>query len=364
MGGIRVKLFKETVDGIRPVDEGAKQVAKEQWDKLLKPLGSLGTLEDIAIKIAGIRGEVQDNIDKKAIVVMSSDNGVYEEGISSSPRIFTVLLAEAMVKGITGVATLAKFAKSDIVTVDIGMDSDYSHEDLINRKIAYGTKNFYKEPAMTREEAIRSIEVGIEIGDDLFKKGYKILGTGELGMGNTTTSSAILSAFSGLDPKLTCGVGGGLTKDQLENKIRVVRESIEKHRPKKEDPIDVLSKLGGFDIGGMCGLYLSAAKNRRPIVMDGFISGAAALCAIKINPLVREYIIPSHLSKEPGAIYLHQQLDIAPMLDLKMRLGEGSGCPLAFQVIESSLFALNNMGTFKDATIDSSILLDMRTEKL
>lgn len=355
-------LFKKTLESIKPADEQVKAKCKLKWDSLLKPLGSLGTLEELGIKISGMTGKIENKIDKRAIVVMAADNGILEEGVSASPLEFTVLLTKAMVKGITGVATLAKFVHAEIVTVDIGLKSQYTHENLIDRKIAYGTKNFCKEPAMTREEAIRSIEIGIEIGDELFQQGYDILGTGELGMGNTTTSSAILSVLGGLDPEATCGVGGGATKEQLEIKINAIRRGIELHNPNKEDPVDILSKVGGFDIGGMCGLFLSAAKNRKPIVMDGFISSAAALCAIKLNPLVKEYIISSHLSDEPAANLMLEELGLEAMLNLKMRLGEGSGCPLAFQVIEAALFTQSNMGTLEEATIDSSILLDMREQ--
>ncbi len=215
---------------------------------------------------------------------------------------------------------------------------------------------------MSYEEAIKSIEVGIEIGDQLFAQGYEIIGTGELGMGNTTTSAAVLSVFSGLDVSLTCGKGAGITEEQYDKKKNTILKGIELNKPNKEDPIDVLSKVGGFDIGGMCGLFLSGAKNRIPVVVDGFISSAAALCAVKLNPHVKDYLIPSHLSDEPGSRYLLDELGLAPMLDMNMRLGEGSGCPLAFQIIDAALYTQENMGTFQQATIDSSILVDIREE--
>lgn len=357
-----MELLKTTLDSIKPSNKEAEEKCKLKWDSLLKPLGSLGTLEEIGIKLAGITGKIDNKIEKRAVVVMSADNGIIEEGVSASPQVFTTLLTKGMAEKITGVATLAKFANAETITVDIGLNSDFVDEGVINRKIAYGTKNFCKEPAMTYEEAIQSIEIGIEIGDQLYEEGYDILGTGELGMGNTTTSSAILSVISGIDVPLTCGVGGGATREQLKDKIDAIERGIKLHNPNKEDPIDILSKLGGFDIGGMCGLFLSAAKNRKPIVMDGFISSAAALCAIRLNPNVKDYIIPSHLSDEPGAKYMFKELDLDPMLDLKMRLGEGSACPLAFQIIDAALFALENMGTLEEATIDKSILLDMREQ--
>jgi nicotinate-nucleotide--dimethylbenzimidazole phosphoribosyltransferase len=355
-----MNLLKQTLNEIKPVNEETKQTTKLKWDGLVKPLGSLGTLEELSIKIAGITGKENNKIDKKVIVVMASDNGVTEEGVSGCPQSFTTLLTDSMARGITGVATLAKFTNTDIVTVDIGLNSDYTHKNVINKKIAYGTKNFIKEPAMSYEEAIKSIETGISIGDKLFDEGYDILGTGELGIGNTTTSAAILAVFSDLDVDFICGKGAGMSEEQYAGKKKTIVEGISLHKPNKEDPIDVISKVGGFDIGGICGLFLSAAKNRKPVVMDGLISSIAALCAVKINPLVKEYIIPSHLSDEPGAKFILEALGLSPMLNMKMRLGEGSGCPLAFQIIEASLFTKENMGTFEEATIDGNLLLDIR----
>lgn len=357
-----MELLKSTIQSIAPANIEIKEATKEKWDGMVKPLGSLGTLEELAIKISGITGKIENKMDKKAIVVMASDNGVFEEGVTSTPQIITTLLTEGMVQGITGVATLGRFVGADIVTVDIGLNSDYSHEKVLNRKIAYGTKNFCKGPAMTYEEALQSIEIGIEIGDMLFKEGYDIIGTGELGMGNTTTSAAVLSVFSGLDVSITCGKGAGITEGQYENKKNTILKGIELNKPNKDDPIDVLAKVGGFDIGGMCGLYLSGAKNRIPVVIDGFISSAAALCAVKLNPLVKDYLIPSHLSDEPGAKYMLEQLELQPMLNMKMRLGEGSGCPLAFQIIDAAFYTQEHMGTFQQAMIDSSVLVDIREE--
>ncbi|MDR7870493.1 MAG: nicotinate-nucleotide--dimethylbenzimidazole phosphoribosyltransferase [Tissierellaceae bacterium] len=354
--------LKSTIQSIEPSDSKIKQQTKEKWDGLVKPLGSLGTLEELAIKISGITGKTSNKIDKKAIVVMASDNGVYEENVASAPQIVTSLLTEGMAKGITGVATLGKFVDADIITVDIGLNSDFSHERVINRKIANGTKNFTKESAMTYEEAIKSIEIGIEIGDKLYNEGYEIIGTGELGMANTSTSAAVLSVLSGLDVDITCGKGAGITEEQYAHKKNTIIKGIDLNKPNKEDPIDVLSKVGGFDIGGMCGLFLSGAKNRIPVVIDGFISSVAALCAVKLNSDVRDYIIPSHLSNEPGARYVLDELGLSPMLNMNMRLGEGSGCPLAFQIIDAALYTQDNMGTFQQATIDSTVLVDIREE--
>lgn len=355
-------LLKNTLKDIKEVDKTYREKSKERWDGLVKPLGSLGKLEEISMQIASITKTLDYKIEKKAVVVFSSDNGVLEENVSSSPKVFTTLLTKAMAKKITGVATLNKFVNADTITVDIGLDSDFRDDRVIYKRISNGTKNFVKEPAMTYEQAIRSIEVGIEIGDKLFSEGYDILGTGELGMGNTTTSTAILNVFSDLDVEIICGKGGGVTEEQYRDKKNAIVKGIELNKPNKEDPVDVLAKVGGYDIGGMCGIFLSAAKNGKPAVIDGFISSAAALLAFNLNPLVKDYIIPSHLSDEPGSRFMFDELGLKPLLNLNMRLGEGSGCPLAFNIIEASLFAGNNMGTFEEATIDSSILLDMREE--
>lgn len=355
-------LLEKTLSEIEPSDKSMKQKVKIKWDKIGKPLGSLGKLEEIGIKIAGMTGKYTNEIKKKAIIVMAADNGIFEENIASSPKIFTKILVENTAAGITGVSSLAKYTNTDVYVVDLGVDAEIEDETVIHRKIAYGTKNFTKEPAMTYSEAVKAIEHGISIADDLYKKGYDIIGVGELGIGNTTTSSAILTVLSDLSVDETCGLGAGLTAEQYENKKRVIREGINKNKPNPNDPIDILSKVGGFDIAGMCGVFLSAAKNKKPAVIDGFISSAAALCAVRLKPEVKDYILPSHLSKEPAALYMLKELDLEPMLNLHMRLGEGSGCPIAFQIIETALYLEENMGTFEDMKIDSSILLDMREQ--
>lgn len=355
-------FLRQTLEAIKPSNKEVIKIARAKWDGLVKPIGSLGTLEEVTIKIAGMTGTIKNVIDKKAIVVMASDNGVVEEGVSSAPQVFTKVLTESMANGITGVATLAKYTNTDITIVDIGLIGEFNNSKVLNKKVANGTKNFTKGPAMTYEEAVKSIEIGIEIADNLFKEGYDILGTGELGIGNTTTSAAVLRVFSGLEIDAIAGKGAGLSEEQLKKKQDVILKGIELNKPNKEDPIDVIAKVGGFDIGGMCGLYLSAAKNRKPIVIDGFISSAAALCAIKLNPLVKDFIIPSHLSDEPGARFMMNELGLKPMLDLGMRLGEGSGCPLAFQIIEAGLYTLEHMGTFEQASINSTVLVNIRED--
>lgn len=355
-----MKLLEETLEKIKAGNKETKEKVKIKWDRLGKPLGSLGRLEEIGIKIAGMTGKTENTVEKRAIIILAGDNGVYEENIASSPQVFTKILVDNTAGGLTGVATLAKYVNSDIYVIDLGVDGEIDHPDVIQRKLAYGTDNFTKGPAMSYGDAVKAIEIGIEEADKLFCEGYDMLGVGELGVANTTTSSAILSVLTGLGPEITCGLGAGLTPEQFDLKKEVIERGIEFNRPNPADPIDVIAKLGGFDIAGMCGVYLSAAKNRKPVVIDGFISAAAALCAVRLKPEVKDYLLPSHLSNEPAARRVLEELGLEAFVNLEMRLGEGSGCPLGFQIIDIALFTENNMGTFDDLKIDSSILLDMR----
>lgn len=355
-----MELLKNTLQCIEPLNKEAMRKAWERLDSLTKPIGSLGELENIVAKMAGITGKIHNKINKKNVVIMCSDNGVEEEGVSNCPKSVTATVTNNFTKEITGVYVLSKFAQSDITIVDVGVDADFNNSKIINRKIAYGTMNMMRGPAMTREQTIKAIEVGIETIDDLVSKGYDLFGTGEMGVANTATSAAILSVLSGLTVDMSVGKGSGITEEQFIKKKSVVTKAIEVNKPDKNDVIDVLAKVGGFDIAGLCGCFLAAAKNRVPIVIDGFISGAAALCAYKLNPLVKEYIFPSHLSAEPGAAFAMKEIGLKPMLNLNMRLGEGSGCPLAFNIIEAALFAMDNMGTFEEATLDSKKYIDIR----
>ncbi|MCB2353514.1 nicotinate-nucleotide--dimethylbenzimidazole phosphoribosyltransferase [Clostridium estertheticum] len=357
-------LLKETLQFIKPLNKEAMKKAWDRLDSLSKPIGSLGELENIIAKMAGITGNIHNEINKKNVVIMCSDNGVVEENVSNCPKSVTATVTNNFTKKITGVYVLSKFSGSDITVVDVGIDADLNNPKVINKKIAYGTMNMMKGPAMTREQTIKAIEVGIETVDNLVLDGYDLFGTGEMGVGNTATSAAILSVFSGLEVEESVGKGSGITEEQFINKKRVIKKSIEVNNPDRNDVIDVISKVGGFDIAGLCGCFLAAAKNRVPIVIDGFIASAAALCAYKLNPLVIGYIFASHLSAEPGAAFIMKEIGLKPMLNLNMRLGEGSGCPLAFSIIEAALYTMDNMGTFEDAKLDSKKYIDIRENPL
>lgn len=355
-----MKILNDALNNIKPINEEAVKSAIERVDGLLKPIGSLGELESITVKISGITEKLNNKINKKSIIVMCADNGVCDEGVSACPQNITTIMTNNFTKGITGVGALSKFTGTDLTVIDIGVNGNIDDPNVLKRKVSYGTKNMALGPAMTRGEAIRAIEVGIEIVDKLVAEGYDLLGTGEMGIGNTTTSAAVLSVLSEKSPDIVVGKGAGLTEEQFENKRAVVKRAIAINKPDKNDIIDVISKVGGLDIAGLCGCFIGAAKNRIPIVLDGFISSAAALCAYKLNPAVRNYMIASHLSAEPGAEYMMKEIGITPMLNMGMRLGEGSGCPLAFQIIEAALYTVEHMGTFDDVMIVNDFLVDIR----
>lgn len=353
------KLLK-TIESIEPLDVESMKIEINRIDNLSKPIGSLGELENIVVKLTGIRKKRIKTLTKKNIIIMCSDNGVVSSGVSSNPQSVTAIVTKNFERGITGVNALAQYQNSEITVVDIGVNADFNSEFICNKKIRYGTDNIMYGPAMTKSETVKAINVGIQIVDDLVKNGYEILGTGEMGVGNTATSAAVFSVISNIDLDLIVGKGAGLTNEQLENKKKVIQTSIEVNKPDENDIIDILSKVGGLDIAGLCGCFLSAAKNRVPIVIDGLISSVAALCAYKLNPLVKEYMFASHLSNEPGAKYVMETLGLKPMINLGMRLGEGSGCPLAFGIIEAALYTMNNMGTFEEAALDKNDYVDIR----
>jgi nicotinate-nucleotide--dimethylbenzimidazole phosphoribosyltransferase len=355
-----MSLLKKTLDGIKPADNKAKEAALKRLDALIKPLGSLGELENIAAKISGITGKLHNVIGKKCMIVMSADNGVCEEGVSSCPQEITVIQTVNIVKGISGIGVLARHANADLKVIDIGIKGDLDLKDLVNKKIRQGTSNMAKGPAMSIEEAVKSIETGIETVNELVEEGYNLFGTGEMGIGNTSTSSAVLMGLTGISSHESVGKGAGMTEEGFQLKKKVIEKAIELNRPDKNNPLDVLAKVGGFDIGGMAGCFLGAAYNGVPIVIDGFISAVAALIAYRLNPYVKDYMIPSHISAEPGYKYAINEIGLNPIFDLKMRLGEGTGCPLAFNVIEASLEIINKMATFEESAMDTQYLVDIR----
>ncbi len=352
--------YQSMLDAILPLDVDALTEAQNHMDCLVKPLGSLGKLEDISVKIAGITGKVHNDLAKRGIVIMAADNGICEEGVSSSPKEITLLQAINMTRGICGIGVLSKWSSADLRVVDIGIDGDYDNAKIINAKVRRGTENFAKMPAMTRIQVEQAIEIGIQIVADLATEGYKLIGTGEMGIGNTSTSSAVIMALTGTPASDAVGKGGGLTAEAYEKKKRVLEEAIKLHNPNPKDPIDVLAKVGGLDIAGLVGCFIGAAYYRIPIVVDGVISIAAALAAERLRPGIKAFMIASHISKEPAYIAAEAELQLKPMLAMDMRLGEGTGCPLAFQMIDAACCIMNKMATFEEVSIEKDYRVDNR----
>lgn len=355
-----MKKLDEILTGIKGADEKVIQEAQKHMDSLIKPLGSLGKLEGMAVKMAGITGKVKNSIEKKCSIVMVADNGVCDEGVAGTPQDITLIQGMNMTKGICGMGVLSAHAGADIKVVDIGIMSDYNNDKVYNRKIKYGTDNFAKGPAMSREEAIKAIEVGIEMVELAVSEGYEIIGTGEMGIGNTSSTSAVFMAITGESPENAVGKGGGLTDKALIHKKQVISEAIRLNNPDPKDPIDVISKVGGLDIAGMVGCFLGAAYFRVPIVIDGVISALSAYVAAQMNPLVKEFIFSSHKSKEPVYDLIFNELGMEPILEMDMRLGEGTGCALAFHIISAACAVMNNMATFDEIKYDHSYRVDIR----
>lgn len=342
---------------IRPLDEFAMQEARERQAQLAKPPGSLGRLEDLSIQLAGITGQVHNKIKKKHLLVFAADNGVAEEGVSSAPQSVTLMQTINLTRHKTGASTLCKHFDCGITVCDVGVNADIKEPKVLNRKIAYGTQNIVNGPAMSREQAVQAILTGIELAKSI---NADVLGVGEMGIGNTTTSSAVLSVLLDASVEDVTGRGGGLTDDSFNKKKSVIQKAISVNQPDKDDVIDVLTKVGGFDIAAMCGAFIGAVVTRRPVVIDGFISAVAALCAYKLCPNVRGYLIPSHASYEIGYKLAMDAMGLQPLFLLGMRLGEGSGCPLAFEILDAACAIINDMATFDQAGIDDGYLDEIR----
>ena len=338
-------------------DEAAMAEARQRQAQLAKPPGSLGRLEDLSVQLAGITGKVHNSVKKQHLLVFAADNGVVEEGVSSAPQSVTLMQTINLTRHKTGASTLCKHFGCDITVCDVGVNANIKEKKVLNRKIAYGTGNIVKGPAMTREQARQAILTGIELAANTQAD---VIGIGEMGIGNTTTSSAVLSVLLDADVEAVTGRGGGITDSGFLKKKQVIKAAITVNRPSKNDVIDVLAKIGGFDIAAMCGGFIGAAATRKPVVIDGFISAVAALCACKLCPNVVHYLIPSHASYEIGYKLAMDAMGLEPMFLLGMRLGEGSGCPLAFQILDAACAIMNDMATFDQAGIDDSYLDEIR----
>jgi nicotinate-nucleotide--dimethylbenzimidazole phosphoribosyltransferase len=350
-----MRPLEQVIWEIKPLDEGAMAVARARQDTLTKPLGSLGRLEELSVKVAGIKGEPMPGLSRKAIVTMAADHGVAAEGVSAYPQEVTAQMVQNFLRGGAGINVLATLVGVKVIVVDMGVASAMEpHPALVSKKVAYGTQNMAQGPAMTREQAINSIEVGLEIVEKEVEKGLDIIGTGDMGIGNTTPSSAITAVITGEPVAKVTGRGTGLDDKQLAVKVASIERGLRVNQPAPDDPIDVLSKVGGFEIGGLSGVILGAAAHRIPIVIDGFISGAAALIAAGLSPMVRDYLIASHISVEIGHQAILDYLGLRPLLALELRLGEGTGAALGIFLVEAAAKVLTDMATFSEAGVSQA----------
>lgn len=349
--------LSDITNAILPLDAAAMAAARERQAQLAKPPGSLGRLEDLSVQLAGITGKIHNQIEKKHLLVFAADNGVVAEGVTSAPQSVTLMQTVNLTRHKTGASTLCRHFGCEITVCDVGVNAEVQEPKVLNRKIAYGTQNIAHGPAMKREQALQAIRTGFALAQ---ATGADVIGIGEMGIGNTTTSAAVLSVLLDADVEAVTGRGGGITDESFQKKKQVIKTAIAINHPDKNDVIDVLSKVGGFDLAAMCGAFLGCAAKRRPVVIDGFISAVAALCAYKLCPLAVQYFIPSHASYEIGYKLAMDVMGLQPIFLLGMRLGEGSGCPLAFEVLRAACAIINDMATFDQAGIDDGYLDEIR----
>jgi nicotinate-nucleotide--dimethylbenzimidazole phosphoribosyltransferase len=347
--------LSQVLKQIKPLDSKAIEAAQARQNELTKPRGSLGRLEELSIKIAGIKGEIIRGFEHKAIVTMAADHGVVEEGVTLYPQEVTKQMVFNFLNGGAGINVLAQFIGARVVVVDMGVVGGFEpHPNLLCKMIDFGTSNMTKGPAMTKQQALDAIESGIAVVEAEITKGLDIVGTGDMGIGNTTASSAIAVAVTGKPAEKITGRGEGLEDEQLAHKVKVVQKALDVNKPDSRDPIDVLSKVGGFEIGGLAGVMLGAAAHSIPVVIDGFISGAAALIATGLAPRLKDYLIAAHLSAESGHKILLQHLGLTPLLSLEMRLGEGTGAALGITIVEAAVKTLAGMATFAEAGVSEA----------
>ena len=348
-------LLNNTLKMIRPLDEKAMNEARARQNLLTKPEGSLGRLEDLSIQIAGIQRKAIPEINHKAIITMAGDHGVVAEGVGNWPQEVTAQMVDNFLIGGAGINVMAKQAGARNIIVDIGIATEMKpHPKLISRKVTPGTGNIAAGPAMTPEQAVKAVETGIEIVNDEIARGLDIVGTGDMGIGNTTASSAICVAITGRNPSEVTGRGTGISDEQLEHKISIVEKALAVNRPDSSRSLDVLAKVGGLEIGGLTGVILGSSAQGIPVVIDGFIWGAAALIAVSLAPMCKDYLIASHVSAETGHHAMLEHMGLAPLLDLGLRLGEGTGAALGIFLCDTAVKVLSDMSTFAEAGVSES----------
>jgi len=349
-----MELLKRTLDSIGVPDEESMRLAQRRLDSLTKPPGSLGVLEDVVRRVAGITGREMPEYERRIIFTLAADHGVTAEGVSAFPSEVTAQMVANFLNGGAAINVLGRHAGAKIVVVDVGIACEIpAHPDLVVKKVGMGTANMAAGPAMSREQAVRAVEAGIEVVAERTAEGLDLAGTGDMGIGNTTSSAAIVAAFTSLPVEEIAGRGTGLDDAGLERKIEVVRRALKVNRPDPLDALDVLMKVGGFEIGAIAGVILGCAARRVPVVIDGFISGAGALIAAGLSPRVKDFMLASHRSAERGHGVILERLGLRPLFDLDLRLGEGTGAALAISVIVAALKIQREMATFESAGVSS-----------
>ncbi|MFN0183996.1 MAG: nicotinate-nucleotide--dimethylbenzimidazole phosphoribosyltransferase [Aquabacterium sp.] len=347
-----MSLLQSTIARIGPLDAAAQTSARDRQGQLTKPPGALGRLEALSVQVAGITGSLRPPLDQRAVIVMAGDHGVARQGVSAYPSDVTAQMVLNFLAGGAAVNVLALQVGARVRVVDVGVASPLpAHPDLVSRRVADGTADLTLGPAMTQAQAIQAIEAGIEVVTAEHAAGLHLVATGEMGIGNTTPSAALTCAFTGADPSAATGRGTGIDDDAWRRKVAVVERGLALHQPNAADGLGTLAALGGFEIAGLVGVILGAAALRVPVVIDGFISTAAALAAVAIAPAARPYLIASHRSAEQGHAIALSHLGLQPLLELDMRLGEGTGALLAFPLVEAAVRTLNEMATFAEAGV-------------
>ncbi len=347
-----MEKLKETIKKIELPDPGLLEKAQAKLDDLTKPQGSLGRLEELAKQMVSITGNLAPTIDKKAVLVMAGDHGVVRDGVSAYPQEVTMQMVLNFLGEGAAINVLAKHIGAGVQVVDMGVASDFEpNPKLLDKKIAMGTENMTEGPAMTEEQAVSTLEAGIEVAEMMIGNGYNIIATGDMGIGNTTPSSAITSVICNIKVEEVTGLGTGIDSEGLARKIEAIKKAISVNKPDPEDGINVLSKVGGFEIGGIAGVILGCAAHRIPVVIDGFISSAGALIAYAIEPKCAYYMIPSHCSVEKGHRIALEHLGLKPLFDFDMRLGEGTGAAIGISITEAAVKILNEMATFSSAGV-------------
>jgi nicotinate-nucleotide--dimethylbenzimidazole phosphoribosyltransferase len=351
-----MSLLDDTIAGIPAPDGAARARAQARLDSLTKPPGSLGRLEELAVRIAGITGRDRPVLPRKAVIVMAGDHGVAAEGVSAYPQAVTPQMVLNFLGGGAAINVLARQAGARVIVVDMGVaEALAAHPDLVSVRIGPGTANIARGPAMSRADAVRAVEEGIRIAGAEMERGLDVVGTGDMGIANTTPSTAIAAVLTGLPVERLAGRGTGVDDAGLARKIAAVTRALEVNRPDRADGVDVLAKVGGFEIGGLAGVMLAAAAHRVPVVIDGFISGAAALVAGALAPRAVDAMIAAHVSAEPGHRLMLDHLGLRPLLAFDLRLGEGTGAALAMLLIDAALAIPGGMATFGEAGVSGKI---------